>query len=793
MNMTSVPPAVRRGAALAATLAAFLALGLGPAPATSAADSTNPPSAATTGAAAAVGTARTLEAKLADTRAHLAAFESTGLTNVPAGVSLQEVWTRRAGLHRLAWLYEQELSNISALEKIRSRKDEAARQAQAWTRFTEPPPYSVLLTDSLREEIQAEKQKIQNTDAAIPALDKLVEENRQTLKLAEEKIRQINEQLEGAKDATLTTRLAWQRELQQLNSQVAAASLSVVESERQLDQELLAESRTRLGLLQRQLAIADSGATFSQEDLDQVCARIDRLREQFEMEMTQAQTRRATAVQRLESAREELRQKTSSRASELVSAREADLDAADTAISVSRLMLQGTSLERAMWELRFASRDSRSVEKLTDARRRLDAFIRRLDLWIQPVRQQLELASRQIQLQNGRLNASPGEGELRPLAQQRLDALHEQEQWLLRAVRGMETVQRLGQRWAEELRQETARLPIFGRLRNLFADTSSFFERLWTFEIFTAQDTITVDGQKITGSRSVTVGKIALAVLILVAGYWVTGWLSRFSERVVLRRLKVDPNQATLVRRWLRAFLLLCLVMFSLVSVKIPLTVFAFAGGALAIGLGFGMQTLLKNFVSGLILLFERPFRVGDVLDVGGQKGTVTSIGLRASVLQLWDGTETLIPNSSLLENNVTNWTYTNRKVRFEVAVGVAYGSDPRRVMKLLAEAAERHGRVEKDPPPLVLFTEFGESTLNFQLRFWVDVTTANSAQTSSDLRLMIAGLFSEAGIEIAFPQRDVHLKTAEPLPVTVVPTTPALTDGTLRLGLADPTPRPPN
>jgi small-conductance mechanosensitive channel len=139
-------------------------------------------------------------------------------------------------------------------------------------------------------------------------------------------------------------------------------------------------------------------------------------------------------------------------------------------------------------------------------------------------------------------------------------------------------------------------------------------------------------------------------------------------------------------------------------------------------------------------------------------------------VLQLWDGTETLIPNSSLLENNVTNWTYTNRKVRFAVTVGVAYGSDPRHVIKLLEEVAERHGLVEKDPKPLVLFTEFGDNTLNFELRFWADVARANSSQVSSDLRLMIAGSFAENGIEIAFPQRDIHIDSSRPLQVQVVP-----------------------
>jgi small-conductance mechanosensitive channel len=265
-------------------------------------------------------------------------------------------------------------------------------------------------------------------------------------------------------------------------------------------------------------------------------------------------------------------------------------------------------------------------------------------------------------------------------------------------------------------------------------------------------------------------GKIVMAVVILVAGIWFAGLLSRIVELVIIRRLKIEPNQARLIRRWLWAVLVVCLVVFSLASVKIPLTVFAFAGGALAIGLGFGTQTVLKNFVSGLILLFERPFRVGDVLEVGGQRGTVTEIGLRASVLQLWNGTETLIPNSSLLENNVSNWTYSSPKVRFALTVGVAYGSDTRRVLQLLGEVAERHGVVEKEPKPQALFTDFGESTLNFEMRYWVDVLKGNSAQVGSDLRQMIAGAFADNGIVIAFPQQDLHLDTTRPLTIEIVP-----------------------
>jgi len=169
-----------------------------------------------------------------------------------------------------------------------------------------------------------------------------------------------------------------------------------------------------------------------------------------------------------------------------------------------------------------------------------------------------------------------------------------------------------------------------------------------------------------------------------------------------------------------------------------------------------------------VIILFERPFRVGDVLDIDGRRGTVTGIGIRSSIVLFWDGTETLIPNSVLLEHNLTNWTYSNRNVRFTVTVGVAYGSDTSRVARLLMEAVQHHGLVQKEPPPQVFFTDFGESNLNFEIRFWVDVMKHNAAQVSSDLRHMIAKSFAEHGIGMAFPQRDVHLDVRQPLCIHV-------------------------
>ncbi len=723
---------------------------------------------------------RTIEARLAKAQADLAAAVAQGqqaITSAPTASVPQELSTRRASLQRLVRLYEQQLSESAALEKSKARKAEVARQAQVWSHFAEPPPYSILLTDRLREEVHAERQKMANAEAAAEALQQLIDENRAVLNQAEERIRQLNEQLERAKEPALNQRLAWQRDQESLRSQVAAATVAVLDLERLVGKESMAESSTRLGLLSQQLVITEAAASFTQADLDQITGQIEREQEQLERELAQTQPGRASALQLFEAARKDLREAQDrgedsaaiSLRMERLSACEAQVDLADTSAYVLRLLLEGASIERTLWELRFASYGSHNVETITDSERRLKGFSRRLELWREYAREQLAGSSAQLHLQESRVNALATDSSIFPLAKERLQALRERDQMLLRLVRSAERTERLTQRWREGLREAEDRLPFIGRVQSLFSDANSFLRRLWSFEVFTAEDTITVDGQQISGKRSVTIGKILMAIIILVVGYWITGVLTAFLEPMIVTRLKIEQNQANLIRRWLRVLLIACLVLFSLVSVKIPLTVFAFAGGALAIGLGFGLQTMLKNFVSGLILLFERPFRVGDVLDVGGQQGTVTSIGLRASVLQLWDGTETLIPNSSLLENNVSNWTYSNRKVRFSVGVGVAYGSDPRLVIQLLNEAAERHGLVEKDPKPLVLFTGFGESALQFELRFWADVSKVNSAQLASDLRLIIAGTFAERKVVIAYPQRDIHFHAAHPLPVELM------------------------
>jgi potassium efflux system protein len=208
----------------------------------------------------------------------------------------------------------------------------------------------------------------------------------------------------------------------------------------------------------------------------------------------------------------------------------------------------------------------------------------------------------------------------------------------------------------------------------------------------------------------------------------------------------------------------------SLRIVNIPLTALAFVGGAVAIGVGFGSQNVVSNFISGVILLAERPIKLGDLVEVGGVYGSVERIGLRSTRIRTGDNIHVIVPNASFLESNVVNWTHTDERVRVSVEVGVAYGSATREVERVIREALAEHPRVEKSPDPVVLFTKFGDNSLEFRALFWIRMRRQlDRPSVESELRFRIDDLFREAGIVIAFPQRDVHLDAASPFEVRLV------------------------
>ena len=250
-----------------------------------------------------------------------------------------------------------------------------------------------------------------------------------------------------------------------------------------------------------------------------------------------------------------------------------------------------------------------------------------------------------------------------------------------------------------------------------------------------------------------------LRVLALAAlGYLFVVWSARFARaRMIQRKVSADLVQVIYRAYLILGFLILAFMVLDLLQV--PLGAFAFVSGAVAIGVGFGAQNIINNFISGWILMWERPIKIGDFLDMGEVRGTVEAINTRSTRIRRVDGVHLLVPNSYFLENTVTNWTLVDELVRTSVVVGVAYGSDVREVTRLLEEIADSHPDVLKEPPRLVYFDDFGDSSLVFELNIWVLATAERGLRMiRSDLRYQIDELFRANGVTISFPQRDVHL-----------------------------------
>ena len=258
----------------------------------------------------------------------------------------------------------------------------------------------------------------------------------------------------------------------------------------------------------------------------------------------------------------------------------------------------------------------------------------------------------------------------------------------------------------------------------------------------------------------------ALLGLITIAATLIAALsLGRLVEDRLIAASNLTGNMKVVLGKLVRTLLILVAVLISLPMVGIDLTVLSVFGGALGVGLGLGLQKIASNYVSGFTLLLEQSLRLGDMVEVGGRYGEVTRIATRYTVLRALDGTETILPNETLVTAPVINHSLSNRDNRIFLPVQVGYGSDLERVKAVMLEAAACNDRVLREPAPVVLLKNFGESGIDMELAVWIDTPEAGELLLRSDLNWAIWEGFQRAGIEIPFPQRVVHLAKAESTP----------------------------
>jgi small-conductance mechanosensitive channel len=295
---------------------------------------------------------------------------------------------------------------------------------------------------------------------------------------------------------------------------------------------------------------------------------------------------------------------------------------------------------------------------------------------------------------------------------------------------------------------------------------------LYTLELFSLRAAFAeniraaLSARLVVGELNISLGNIVAFVVTV----WVAFLLSRFLrfllEEDIYPRVNLARGVPYAVSTMLHYMILLVGFFLAVAAMGIDMTKFTILAGAFGVGLGFGLQNIVNNFVSGLILLFERPVHVGDMIQVGEREGRLRRIGMRASVIRTLEGSEVIVPNGQLISEEVLNWTLSDQQRRLEIPVGVAYGTDPERVIEVLTAVGLKHPEVINDPPPDTLFIGFGDSALNFQLRAWTGAFKRWQA-VKSELTLGMNAALRDAGISIPFPQRDLYIKSVAPESVT--------------------------
>ena len=261
------------------------------------------------------------------------------------------------------------------------------------------------------------------------------------------------------------------------------------------------------------------------------------------------------------------------------------------------------------------------------------------------------------------------------------------------------------------------------------------------------------------GSITFTIGSIAVFLLILISSFLITKLISFVLDEgeSTLKFLHLPKGIPRAISVILRYLILAFGIVFALSSLGVDLSEFNLMAGALGLGIGFGLQNVISNFVSGLILIFERPILPGDTVEVNNLMGTVNKIGVRSSKVSTFDGADVIVPNNNLVSNDLINWTLSSSLKRTEILIGTSYDSDPNQVLEILLESANDYPDLVKDPAPKALFSDFGDNSLNFRLRFWTHFSLG--LQAKSDISISIYNKFKEHNIEIPFPQQDVYIK----------------------------------
>ena len=700
-------------------------------------------------------------------------------TTPPEGITPAEVDERRRILEQIALTATRSLKNLNAKADALRELEAARAENAAWTGFKESPPYSVLTIDELLNERDAVKSKLTSYKSSLANIERVQATTVAETKAAEEA---VNAAIIAAQDAETANVDAakWRLETARANARMLIARAGSMQNAMEVLKHRIATAEADISLLDRKVKIASANSRFGDEDLAKLAKISAERKSALQKEIAAVSKRLKTDIAARNKAQATLDELVADETSVgepdglplakfRLEVAESRVDATQTLIEGLESLIQAENLRLKAYQDRRQFIEARTPDERAKALESMSVYAENLRVWASVTNNEIDRCGADLSKIESRAAAITSDDPRFALINEQRAAKSEKLAMLQRVSQAVSSERRLLKRWIAEYAPKPGEMSFFERVSAFSENAWNRLKKLWALELTSYQKSIEVDGETITGRIPVTLGTLLRALLFFFVGYWIAARIANRIQAGVVRRGHIAEAQARTLRNWSMIVVGVFLILGTLAFLDIPPTVFAFLGGALAIGLGFGLQTLIKNFISGIIVLVERKVRVGDILDVDGIVGTVVEVNTRSSVIRSPDDVETMIPNSLFLENRVTNWTLSSAKMRRKVTVGVAYGTDPRMVMDILTESAGRHGNICKDPAPFAVFDDFGDNALIFSLYFWVDMRTAGNAMViASDVRLMIEKRFSEVGIGIPFPQRDMHLTTEQPIKVEI-------------------------
>ncbi len=679
---------------------------------------------------------------------------------------------RQRLLDRLVAAYGERLNLIDEADSLRKSALKLEDRSEQVAEFSGSPPYPTQRIDALRDELDLINDRLKHRKSNKRILETQKQSLIEAQRRAGEALRLAEDQLARAKGEQDIEKGRGNRELAALRLQLAEAELINIGIGLQTAQDEIQSLERFTKETESLVARVLPQQNLDKEDLEERQAKLRAALSKLTTELD----RRVAANTRRVTEREQLVKSLANKGDDVTDSRALKL--LDETLETDRVEMMTLHWLQSIfqyqidgWTHRYVALNSNDAAARASALSALGAIKTEAAAKTPLVRELASAAQAAIDQQELRLKEALLDSE----ATARESAILETLKQRLRAAQRVEVAgERLNwlvARWLGDFGfSGTPGVPRDWKL--VAARGATLLKQVWNFELFAVEDSAAVEGKTVTTSYGVTVGKSIGVLLLYIFAYWMCSVLSRRLERLMVRRFAVGEQLASVTRRWIMIAVSVVLIVLVLNLARIPLTVFAFMGGALAIGIGFGTQTIIKNVISGIIILFERKIRVGDIVAIGGTTGHVTAVDLRASTVRSFDGIEALVPNSTFLENQVVNWTYSNSRIRREIRIGIAYGSPVHKAAEIITGCAEEHGEVIKDPAPEVFFDDFADNALLMSLVFWVELgPNMSRRRVESDLRFMMEKRLAAAGISIPFPQRDVHLSIAESVPVRVMPT----------------------